>query len=62
MGLPFCLLLSQLASRIVVEIQTFDPGAYLAVPILLAVTGAIACGGPASLAARLDPMHSLRED
>lgn len=62
LGLPFCLLLSQLASRLVVEIRTFDPGAYLAVPILLAVTATIACAGPARRAARLDPMHSLREE
>ena len=61
-GLPVCLVLSKLAGSSVLQIRTFDPGAYLSVPALLIVITTLACAGPARRAARTDPMVSLREE
>ena len=61
-GLPVCLVLSKLAASSVLQIRTFDPGAYLSVPALLIVITTLACAGPARRAARMDPMVSLREE
>lgn len=61
-GLPVCLALSKLAAGSVLQIRTFDPGAYLFVPALLLVIVTLACAGPARRAARMDPMVSLREE
>lgn len=61
-GLPVCLVLSKLAASSVLQIRTFDPGAYLFVPALLIVIATLACAGPARRAVRMDPMVSLREE
>lgn len=61
-GLPICLVLSKLAASSMLQIRTFDPGAYLGVPLLLALIALLACAVPARRAARLDPMLSLREE
>lgn len=61
-GLPVCLVLSKLAASSVLQIHTFDLGAYLGVPALLLSIAALACAGPARRAARMDPMVSLREE
>jgi predicted permease len=61
-GLPVCLVLSKLATSSVLQIRTFDVGAYLSVPVLLIVITTLACAGPARRAARMDPMVSLREE
>jgi predicted permease len=61
-GLPVCLVLSKLASSSVLQIRTFDSGAYLSVPVLLIVIVMLACASPARRAARMDPMVSLREE
>ncbi len=61
-GLPICLVLSKLAASSMLQIRTFDPGAYLGVPVLLALIALLACALPARRAARLDPMLSLREE
>ena len=61
-GLPVCLVLSKLASSSVLQIRTFDSGAYLSVPALLITIAMLACAGPARRAARMDPMVSLREE
>ncbi len=61
-GLPICLVLSKLAASSVLQIRTFDLGAYLSVPALLIIITTLACGGPARRAARMDPMVSLREE
>jgi predicted permease len=61
-GLPVCLVLSKLAASSVLQIRTFDLGAYLGVPTLLILIATLACAGPARRAARLDPVVSLREE
>ena len=61
-GLPISLVLSRLANSSVLGINAFDPAAYAAVPVLLAVIVTLACAGPARRAARMDPMASLREE
>ena len=61
-GLPVCLILSKLAASSVLQIQTFDPRAYLAVPALLVSIAMLACAVPAARALRMDPMRSLREE
>lgn len=61
-GLPICLILSKLCASSVFAIQTFDPWAYVLVPVLLTGISLLACVGPARRAARLDPMRSLREE
>lgn len=61
-GLPVCLALSKLGSASVLQIQTFDAGAYVAVPLLLAAVTAVSCLVPARRAARVDAMLSLREE
>jgi ABC-type lipoprotein release transport system permease subunit len=55
-------MMSKLAASAVFQVRTFDVGAYVAVPLLLAVVTAVACLGPASRAARVDAMQSLREE
>lgn len=61
-GLPVCLGLSALAAGSFLQVQTFDPWAYVTVPVLLAIIATIACAGPARKAARTDPAVSLREE
>lgn len=61
-GLPICLALSKVAGSTVLQIRTFDPAAYLAVPSLLAVISLLACALPTQRAARLDPVVALREE
>jgi predicted permease len=61
-GLPVCLVLSKLAASSVFQIRTFDPAAYISVPVLLIVITTLACADPARRAARMDPMVSLREE
>jgi hypothetical protein len=61
-GLPVCLVLSRLANSSVLAIDTFDPAAYAAVPLLLGLIVTLACALPARRAAGMDPMASLREE
>jgi len=61
-GLPACLALSKLAASSVLEIRTFDVGAYFSVPVLLILVTTLASVGPARRATRMDPMVSLREE
>lgn len=61
-GLPVCVVLSKLAAGSVLQIRTFDPGAWLSIPALLIVIATLACAGPARRAARMDPMISLSEE
>jgi predicted permease len=61
-GLPICLALSKLASASVLNISTFDPAAYLGVPILLVSIATLASALPARSAAQTDPMIALREE
>lgn len=61
-GLPVCLILSKLAASSVFQIQTFDLGAYFAVPLLLALIAMLACAVPARRASCMDPMRALREE
>jgi hypothetical protein len=60
-GLPVCLVLSKLGANSVLGIQTFDPGAYLSVPLLLVAVVTLACAVPAGRATRMNPMVSLRK-
>ena len=61
-GLPLCLLLSKLAASAVLQIETFDLGAYFGVPAVLELVTILSCAVPARRAATLDPMKSLREE
>jgi putative ABC transport system permease protein len=61
-GLPVCLVLSKLAANSVLQIKTFDLGAYLSVPLLLLIIVTLACAGPARRAVHVSPMVSLREE
>ncbi len=61
-GLPFCLGLSALANSSVLGIRSFDLGAYLGVPALLAVIAAAACLIPVRRALGVQPMTALRQD
>jgi predicted permease len=62
LGMPVCLGLSKLAANSVFQIQTFDLGAYLSVPLLLTIIVTLACAGPARRAVRMNPMVSLRDE
>jgi ABC-type antimicrobial peptide transport system permease subunit len=62
LGLPVCLTLSYLLHSAVLGISAFDPGAYAAIPALLALVTTLACAIPARRAARIHPMELLREE
>jgi predicted permease len=61
-GLPICLVLSRLASSALLRIDTYDPVAYVGVVVLLGVVALGASLWPAQMAARMDPMESLRTE
>lgn len=62
LGLPVCLALSRIASSNVLQIRTFDPAAYVAVPLILGASTALACALPARRAASVDPATALRQE
>ncbi len=62
LGLPVCLALARIAASNVLQIRTFDPAAYVAVPLILGAATALACALPARRAARVDPARALREE
>lgn len=61
-GLPVCLAVSKVTASSFFKIQTFDVGAYVTVPVLLAAIALLACLVPARRASLVDPMASLREE
>ncbi len=61
-GLPVCLAVSKVTASSFFKIQTFDVGAYVTVPVLLAAIALLACLVPARRASLVDPMTSLREE
>lgn len=62
LGLAGSLALSKLASSVILEMRMFDLVAYLAVPLLLALTAVGACAVPAWRASRVDAMKALRQE
>ncbi len=59
-GLAFSLAVARLIATQVWGVSPYDPATLLAVPVLLLMTGLIACWVPARRAARVDPLLALR--
>jgi putative ABC transport system permease protein len=59
-GLAAAFLLGRVIASQLWNISPFDPATLIAVPILLALTGALACWRPARRATMVDPAISLR--
>jgi putative ABC transport system permease protein len=61
-GLPISFVLARTMSAILFNVQSADPIAFLALPLLLASVAALACYLPARRAAGLDPLRALRHE
>lgn len=61
-GLVAAAVLSRSLSAILFEIDPLDPVTFAAVPVVLLLVVALATLGPATRAARVDPMVALREE
>ena len=59
-GLAAAALLVQSLSKILYGVGPFDPATFIAVPLVLTLTAALACIAPARRAARIDPLKALR--
>ena len=54
--------MTRIGAGLLFAVAPTDPPTYAAVIALLALVGALACLGPASRAAAIDPMRALRAD
>ena len=54
--------LARVISGLLYSVSPLDPTTYLAVPLVLAATAALACWLPARRATRIDPIEALRSD
>jgi putative ABC transport system permease protein len=61
-GLCAALGLMRLIASLLFGVTTWDPAVYLAVPLLLLASAAVAVWLPARRAMRIDPMHALRSE
>ena len=61
-GLIGCIFTGRMLERLIWNVQPFDPFSIAAVALLLAGLGLLACFLPAQRAARVDPLHALRQD
>jgi len=61
-GIAGALALTRLLQGVLFGVDPFDPAAFVAGPIILAVTACAACLVPARRAARVDPMVALRSE
>jgi ABC-type lipoprotein release transport system permease subunit len=61
-GLGAALALAQFMATLVFGVPTRDPVTFVIVPLLLALVATVTALVPARRAARVDPMHALRED
>ncbi len=61
-GLPLVAVGGKLASGLVFGVSPYDPATVVAAVIILSIVGALAAGGPARRAARVDPMIALRQE
>jgi putative ABC transport system permease protein len=59
-GLAFSLGVARFIATQLWGVSAYDPATLIAVPLLLLVTGLIACWVPARRAARVDPLIALR--
>jgi predicted permease len=62
LGLAGALAMTRLVQSFLYEIDAFDPLTFVAVPLVLAGAGLLACALPAFKATRLDPMQALRAE
>ena len=61
-GLAAAALLVESLSKILYGVGPFDPATFMVVPVVLALTAALACVAPARRAARIDPIRALRPE
>jgi putative ABC transport system permease protein len=61
-GLAAALALTQLLRGLLYHVSPFDPVSFLAVALVLAAIGALACWLPARRATRIDPLEALRTE
>jgi putative ABC transport system permease protein len=61
-GLVSAIALSRVLQRLLFEVKSIDPMAFVLVAGVLALTTFMACWIPARRASRVDPLVALRED
>ena len=61
-GLVSAIALSRVLQRVLFEVKSIDPSAFVLVAGVLALTTFVACWIPARRASRVDPLVALRED
>jgi putative ABC transport system permease protein len=61
-GLTGALVAARLLQSMIFETSLYDPTVFLAVPLLLAAVGLLACWLPARRATKVDPMVALRSE
>ena len=62
LGLTLAASLARLLAASLFQVRPWDPAVFVLAPIVLVLTGLLACLLPAGQAARVDPMESLRAD
>jgi putative ABC transport system permease protein len=62
LGLVLSVLLSRLLSQLLFGIDAFDPLTFVAVPLVMVVTGLLAAWVPARRASRVNPVSALRSE
>ncbi|HYU40841.1 MAG TPA: hypothetical protein VEQ84_01695 [Vicinamibacteria bacterium] len=62
LGLFLSLAVARLLRGLLYGVGAYDPAAFLAAPIVLALVALVACALPAWRAARVDPTVALRQD
>ena len=62
LGLVLSVLLSRLLSQLLFGVDAFDPLTFVAVPLVMVVTGLLAAWVPARRASRVNPVSALRSE
>jgi putative ABC transport system permease protein len=62
LGLAASWLLTRLITKLLFQVSATDPIAFVGISALLVLVALLACYLPARRAARVDPLHALRDE